>query len=88
LTRPEFAPCSERLQPPPLRSRTSSAICGHRKGWRKVIQSLQEVRMRMDQMAATQPQLVQTTDEAKVNSTRIDSLERRLDRAERNQQQK
>jgi hypothetical protein len=44
--------------------------------------------MRMDQMAATQPQLVQTTDEAKVNSTRIDSLERRLDRAERNQQQK
>jgi hypothetical protein len=33
-TRPDFPPCSERLQPPPLRSRTSSAICGHRKWWR------------------------------------------------------
>jgi hypothetical protein len=37
LTRPDFPPCSERLQPPPLRSRTISAICGHRKGCRSRI---------------------------------------------------
>lgn len=49
----------------------------------ELVKSVADLRMRLDGLSATQVQLVQTSDEAKTNGNRIDSLERRMERAER-----